>query len=222
MNPSMKQSDANREPTDLELLLPFHAAGTLSPRDARRVEDALARDVDLARQYRDIQDEYAETILLNESLGAPSERARQKLFAAIDAEPARVPLVSYNPIKRIAEYVSGLSSRTLAWSAVAGACVIVLQAGAIGNAIKNRGPIQTASYQARDAATAVLLRFAPEASIADITQLLTSFDAKIVSGPNAGMFRVQIGDKVLPKAEAAQLLTKLQGEKIVSLAVLAE
>ena len=30
------------EPDDIETLLPWHAAGTLSPREARRVEDALA------------------------------------------------------------------------------------------------------------------------------------------------------------------------------------
>ena len=75
----------DREPTELEGLLPFHAAGTLSAGDARRVEAALARDPDLARQYAVIQDEYAETILLNESLGAPSARAMKKLFDAIDA-----------------------------------------------------------------------------------------------------------------------------------------
>ena len=36
------------------------------------------------------------------------------------------------------------------------------------------------------------------------------------------MFRVQFGDKALSKQEAEQLLTRLQAEKIVSLAVAAE
>ena len=66
----------------------------LSTRDARRVEDALARDPELARQYAVIREEYAETISLNESLGAPSARAMQKLFAAIDGEPVRKPSLS--------------------------------------------------------------------------------------------------------------------------------
>src|SRR5947207_4042548 len=79
------------EPSEIELLLPWHAAGTLNARDARRVEEALARDPDLARQYAVIREEYAETIGMNETLGAPSARAMQKLFAAIDAEPARQP-----------------------------------------------------------------------------------------------------------------------------------
>ncbi len=80
---------AGREPGDVEALLPWHAAGTLSARDTRRVEDALAHDPDLARQYAAIQDEYAETILLNESLGGPSALTIKKLFATIADEPCR-------------------------------------------------------------------------------------------------------------------------------------
>ena len=80
-----------REPGEIEMLLPWHAAGTLNARDARRVEEALARDPELSRQYAAIREEYAETIDLNESLGAPSARAMQTLFAAIDAEPERRP-----------------------------------------------------------------------------------------------------------------------------------
>src|SRR3954447_20301680 len=40
-----------QEPGEIEMLLPWHAAGTLNARDARRVEEALARDPELARQY---------------------------------------------------------------------------------------------------------------------------------------------------------------------------
>ena len=91
----------DQEPSEIEMLLPWHAAGTLNARDARRVEEALARDPELARQYAVIREEYAETISLNESLGAPSARAMTKLFAAIDGEPARAPSVSRNFSARI-------------------------------------------------------------------------------------------------------------------------
>src|SRR3954465_8703251 len=121
-----------QEPGEIEMLLPFHAAGTLNARDARRVEDALASDPELARQYAVIGEEYAETISLNESLGAPSARAMQKLFAAIDAEPARKPSVSSNLSARRAGFVASLSPRTLALSAVAAAVLLLLQAGVIG------------------------------------------------------------------------------------------
>ena len=84
---AMKQEAPERQ--EIEELLPWHTAGTLSRRDAQRVEEALARDPELARRYALVRDELGETIHLNETLGAPSARALEKLFAQIDAEPAR-------------------------------------------------------------------------------------------------------------------------------------
>ena len=126
------------------MLLPWHATGTLNSRDARRVEEALERDPGLAKQYAVIREEYAETIGLNESLGAPSSRAMQKLFAAIDAEPARPPRRPANVIARIADIFVSLSPRTLAWSASLGALALVLQAGVIGAMLMKN---QEANYQ---------------------------------------------------------------------------
>ena len=64
----------------IEELLPWHATGTLSRRDADRVEQALAGDRELARRYELVRQELAETTRLNETLGAPSARAMEKLF----------------------------------------------------------------------------------------------------------------------------------------------
>src|SRR4029078_6677234 len=121
------------------MLLPWHAAGTLNARDARRVEEALARDPDLARQYAVIREEYAETIHLNESLGAPSARAMQKLFAAIDGEPVRKPSLTSRISTGIAQVFAVLSPRTMAWSSAAAAVALLLQAGVIG-AVLMKGP----------------------------------------------------------------------------------
>src|SRR5579872_1802879 len=104
-----------QEPSEIELLLPWHAAGTLNAREARKVDDALARDPQLARQYAVIREEYAGTIDLNESLGAPSTRAMQKLFAAIDKEPAGSARASLNLAARFTGFFASLSPRTLAW-----------------------------------------------------------------------------------------------------------
>jgi anti-sigma factor RsiW len=224
----------DQEPSAIEMLLPFHAAGTLSARDARRVEDALASDPELARQYAVIREEYAETISLNESLGAPSARAMAKLFAAIDEEPVRKPSLSVSLSARISEFFARLSPRTLAWSASLGAVALLLQAGVIGAVLMKN---QTASFQTaslslnepsapitRDLAssaapTRALVRFAPEARIADITALLDNYQASIVDGAKGGMFRLQFGGKAMSKDELAGLLARLQREKIVSLAV---
>jgi len=67
---AMSKKILEQEPSEIERLLPWHAAGTLNARDARRVDEALARDPELAKQYAVIREEYAETIHLNESLGA--------------------------------------------------------------------------------------------------------------------------------------------------------
>lgn len=229
----------DREPSEIEMLLPFHAAGTLNARDARRVEDALASDPELARQYAVIGEEYAETISLNESLGAPSVRAMQKLFAAIDAEPVRKPSLSVSLSARVSEFFAKLSPRTLAWSAGVGAVALLLQASVIGAVLMKN---QTASFEmasvkttavnepssgpiTRDLGSSLappraLVRFAPDARIADITALLGKYQASIVGSAEGGMFQLQF--KAMGRDEAAGLLKKLEGEKIVSLAVSAQ
>lgn len=150
----------DQEPGEIELLLPFHAAGTLNARDARRVDEALASDPELARQYAVIREEYAETIHLNESLGAPSVRAMAKLFAAIDAEPVRKPAVSVSLAARVSEFFASLSPRTLAWSASLGALALLLQAGLIGAVlVKNQtGSFQTASLSMNEPSSGPITR----------------------------------------------------------------
>ena len=123
------------EPNEIELLLPWHAAGTLSQRDKQRVEAALASDPELARRYQLVREELGETIHLNETLGAPSARAVEALFAKIDAEPARAPAALINLGARIREFFASLSPRTLAWSASAAALAILLQAGLIAGIV---------------------------------------------------------------------------------------
>jgi hypothetical protein len=219
-----------QEPSEIEMLLPWHAAGTLNARDARRVDEALGRDPALAKQYAAIREEYAETIGLNESLGAPSARAMAKLFAAIDAEPARKPSASLNLSARVAGFFASLSPRTLAWSASLGAVALLLQAGVIGAVLVNNptGPFQVASLSTNEPITRALgpvappralVRFAPDARVSDITALLDNYRASIVDGAKGGLFRLQFGDKAMGKDEVSGLMKKLQGEKIVSLAV---
>jgi hypothetical protein len=227
---AMSKKMLEQEPSEIEMLLPWHAAGTLNARDARRVEEALARDPELARQYAAIQEEYAETIALNESLGAPSARAMQKLFSAIDREPARHPSGAFNLAARISGFFANLSPRALAWSASLGAVALLLQAGVIGAVLIKNQPAsyQTASLSMNEPVTRALgpeappralVRFSPDARIADITALLDNYQASVVDGAKGGMFRLQFGNKAMTKDEIAALMNKLQSEKIVNLAV---
>ena len=221
-----------REPSEIEMLLPWHAAGTLNARDSRRVDEALARDPELARQYAVIREEYAETIQLNENLGAPSVRTMQKLFTAIDAEPERKPRASLNVAGRFTGFFANLSPRTLAWSASLGALALLLQAGVIGAVLMSNRPasFETASLSNDETSyrdigpitpPRALVRFAPDARVADITVLLDKYQATIIDGAKGGMFRLQFGNRAMTKDEVSGLLGRLQREKIVGLAVAA-
>jgi hypothetical protein len=232
-----------QEPSEIELLLPWHATGTLNARDARRVEEALARDPELARQYAVIREEYAATVHLNESLGGPPPRAMLKLFAAIDAEPERKPSAWLVARARISDFFTSLSPRALAWSASLAVLALLLQAGTIAVMVVKSQPatyetaslstnepesmtralVPEAASRASDAAAPprALVRFAPDARMADVTALLDSYHAQILDGAESGMFRLQFGGRPMTGDEAAALLARLQKEKIVSLAVAA-
>jgi len=159
----------NKEPErqEIEALLPWHAAGTLSRRDADRVEQALAGDRELARRYDLVREELAETIHLNETLGAPSARAMEKLFAAIDAEQARSPRRqrSFDFAGRISEFLASLTPRALAWSATAAAVAILLQAAVIAAIVVKEGaPSGPSLASAPSEGSFAVVRFAPQAT----------------------------------------------------------
>ena len=215
---AMKQEAPERQ--EIEALLPWHAAGTLSRRDAQRVEEALARDPELAHRYALVRDELGETIHLNETLGAPSARAHEKLFAKIDAEPARRQ-VSLNLGSRISEFFASLTPRTLALASGAAVLAILVQAGFIAGVMLNESKpsgYQTASAPATapDTGTFALIRFAPQASADDVTKFLEANKLSIASGPTAGgLYKVRVAVTGIPKAELARIVKKLQEDKVV-------
>ena len=154
-----------------------------------------------------IREEYAETIDLNESLGAPSARAMQKLFAAIDAEPARKPQASL-AISRRGSPAFSQACRRGRWPGrrASARWRLLLQAGVIGAVLmKNQAvhlPDRVVEHERADHARVLgpeappraLVRFAPDARIADITALLDNYQASIVDGAKGGMFRLQFGN----------------------------
>jgi hypothetical protein len=215
---AMKQEAPERQ--EIEELLPWHAAGTLSRRDAQRVEDALANDPELARRYALVREEFGETIHLNETLGAPSARAVEKLFAKIDAEPERRQAVSLNLGSRIGEFFASLSPRTLAWSASAAAIAILLQAGLLADIMlkETKTGYETASAPTTDPGVGAftLIRFAPQASSDDITKFLEANKLSIAAGPMAGgLYKVRVAVTGIPKGELANIVKKLQQDKVV-------
>jgi anti-sigma factor RsiW len=210
-----------QERGEIEELLPWHAAGTLSRRDARRVEDALAADPELQRRFELVREEMGETILLNESLGAPSRRAMDKLFAQIEAESGPAKAVTPSLATRVSEFFASLTPRTLAWSAAAAALIVLLQAGIITDvAMKDHASGYVTASAPPTAAVEgsyAMIQFAPQASAADITHFLAENKLAIVDGPNAGtgMFKVRVAVTALPKEELAKIVKRLQEDKTV-------
>jgi anti-sigma factor RsiW len=214
------------ERRDIEDLLPWHAAGTLDYREAQSVEAALASDPELARRYELVREELAQTIHLNESLGVPSARAMDALFAKIDAEPARHAAASFNLGAIVREFFASLSPRTLAWSASAAALAIVLQAAVIGGIVIKE---QSAGYETASApsnaadGTYAVIRFQPQANAADITKFLETNNLRIADGPSAGgLYRVRIAGNKVPKADLARIIKTLQMDPVVGLIAVPE
>ena len=209
---------------DIEMLLPWHAAGSLDPRDAKRVDDALRRDPELARRYALVRQELAETIQLNESLGAPSTRAMEALFRQIDREPKSSARPSFDFVERLSGFFASLSPRTLAWSATGAALVLLLQAGLIAGILLNdgrtNGTYQTATAPGSHVTdgTFVMIRFASEVKVAEITSFLHDNDLTIAGGPIAGgLYRVQVSKSKMPKEQLAERARQLQQDKRVDL-----
>jgi hypothetical protein len=220
----MTRNQTERE--EIEALLPWHAAGTLSRRDTLRVEAALEEDRDLARQFELVREELSETIHLNETLGAPSARAMEKLFAGIEAEPKRRQRRSFDLAAFIGERLTLFSPRTLAWSATAAVLAIVLQAGLLAGLYlgepgsESPGAFRTASAPTRSFAPAgsyALIGFTAQASAADVTKFLEVHKAAIVDGPKpGGLYRIRIAQAALPKSDLAAIVKQMQDDtKIV-------
>ena len=122
-----------QEPSEIEMLLPWHAAGTLNARDCRRVEEALARDPELARQYavdpRGIcRDHRSSTKAWARRRCA---RCRSCLRRSTPSRRASLGRVARIWPRGVAGFFASLSPRTLAWSASLGALALLLQAGVI-------------------------------------------------------------------------------------------
>jgi hypothetical protein len=208
-------SEKANDQEEIESLLPWHAAGTLSRRDAERVERALAADQELVRRFNLVREELTETIHLNESLGAPSGRAMEKLFAAIDAEGAlrRKPGLAFDLRTRVAEFFSGFTPRRLAYASAAAALVILLQAGLIGSILLKSGTgYNTASApDVKVDSLDLYVNFVPQATTDEVTKFLRAHQASIVEGPKgAGTYRVRFAVTGLPKEELARLVKEMQ------------
>jgi len=214
MNAVSKEAPERQE---IETLLPWHAAGTLSRRDREKVERAIANDSELARHLTLVREEQQETIHLNESLGVPSARAMEKLFAAIEAEGAPAPARrSFDLVGRLSGFISGFAPRTLAYGAAAAAVAIVLQTAAIVEMATKTQPDTVTAPQLAGVNTSssaqVRIRFSPQATSLEIISFLNAHSAKVVEGPGGnGFFNIRFTSDV-SKEEIVRNVQRMQSE----------
>jgi len=201
------------ERQEIEALLPWHAAGTLSRRDSERVERALASDRELARRFELVREEQHETIHLNESLGAPSARAMEKLFAAIEAEGGKAPVHrTFDLFGRISEFLSGFAPRTIAYAAAAAAVALFVQAAVLTTIVVKDQPGTMELSSARNTSNAqAAIRFTAQTTSSEISRFLDAHGASIVDGPKRGGF-YSIRFARAPKGEIASIVQRMQAE----------
>ena len=212
-------TEPNVEPTEIEALLPWYAAGRLRRRDRQRVEESLRNDADLARQVDLVREELAETIHLNETLGAPPPRVADRLMAAIDAEAqAKRKRAPGAAAGWLTGFFASLSPRTMAVAASFATLAIALQAFMLVDVFtKPPGPVagDELSTQHRNG-TFAMVRFARQASAAEITNFLQQYQAALVDGPTpGGLYRVRLAMTSLAKGELARIVQRMRQDRVV-------
>jgi len=227
-----KTNNKAQERDEVEALLPWHAAGTLSRRDTQRVEAALAEDAGLRRNYSLVREELGGTIHLNETLGAPSARAMERLLAGIEREsgPAKKTASRLSLSAWISEKMAAFSPRTLSYAAAAAAVIIVAQAGVLTSLyVGDRDPLEYRSVDIGPYGTATqpaatdlaigsfaFIGFVPQATAADVTSFLAANNVVLVDGPRAGgLYRVRLAPKALSKDEVNALTARLRANRSV-------
>lgn len=231
MSSNPRPQQPSDQPSDIEGLLPWYAAGTLRRRERQRVEEALRTDPELERHLDLVREELAETIHLNETLGAPSAGAAERLMSAIDTEATRkrAPGAAAG---WLTGFFANLSPRTLAVAASFAMLAIALQSVAIvdiftrpqvapnSEASAEKGLVLGGGQGAeRKNGTFAMVRFARQASAAEITNFLQTYQAALVDGPTpGGLYRVRIAMTSLAKEELARIVARMRQDRVVETA----
>lgn len=185
---------------DVAGLLPFAVNGSLSPEEAREVEDWLARDPDL-------QDDAGFLTRLRAMMRAEplpetgSEFGLARLLR--DLPPQLTPEAARPP------------ARWLAPTLAAGIAALVAGLGTAA-LLRAPAPAEAPIYEQASGDAAELPRltvtFAPEARLSEVAALLQAQDLVIVDGPGAlGLYRLELP----PGADAAAVAEALAQAAIV-------
>jgi anti-sigma factor RsiW len=217
--------NALSEREEIEKLLPWYVMGRLDGADAARVEACLARDPDLAKQFRLIRDEHDQSVHGNEAIADRPARNADRLLAEVARR--RAPRVATAPSlwERLQEFFALPPVGAVRWAGAAAALLIVVQAGIIGTmAVRQPGSYAPASggVATTERGTVALVGFAGDATTSAVVDLLAAHGMTILDGPNAsGLFTVQIGPATMSKVERNAKIEVLKSRgDVVAVAIL--
>lgn len=202
----------NREQDEIELMLPWYEAGTLSPAEMRRVGAYLAAHPDMGARLALVREELSGTIAANEALGMPSHAARDRLMAQIAAEAGAAPQMSGLTAWWKGWLPAGFSPG-LSLAAAAAALIIIVQAVALVSLAPRDTDNRLAAGDQLAAAsgTFILIRFAENASAGEIAALLQSIGGAIVDGPKpGGVYKLRISPRALTVEERDAIIARLR------------
>jgi hypothetical protein len=204
---------------EMETLLPFYLNGTLEGAELAALEDWLATDPAAPAALEAVEAELSGTTAGNEAIRPPAD-ALSRFVEALNAEagPERGTGAASSNIVSLWSRVRAVPAG-VGWAVAAAllALVVVQQVKApVGG---GEGGFEVAGADS-DLARApfALVRFKPDATMADIAAFLSDNGLKIVTGPNAdGVFRIALPARTA--ADYDRLLDTIAGQPFVSTAL---
>jgi hypothetical protein len=176
--------------------------------EARKEAVGLARDI---TQHGIHEPAQTWTVIVTD------ENGDEVLTVPLSGNPARKTQGAFDLGGRFTKLESSLGRGTVVWLIGAALLAITVQSVTAVHLAQQRGGYQTAS--APTEGTLVAVRFAAQASMADITNFLKAYQASMAGGPQPGnLYRLRIGDTALPPAELAKVVDLMGQEKVVDFA----
>ncbi|TPL98782.1 anti-sigma factor [Mesorhizobium sp. B2-3-10] len=195
---------------EMETLLPFYLNGSLEGSDLEAVEEWLANDPSALAALGEAEAEFSGTAAANEAIRPPAD-ALSRFAKALDAEagPARRPAGSSWLAQAWGRFMAVPVG--VAWAAAAVLLALIavqslVQPGGKGGNFEIAG--------AQDDLVKLpfaLVKFKPDARMADIAVFLDANKLKIIGGPTAdGVFRLAIPATTATDYEKARSLVAAQ------------
>ena len=219
-------------PDEIELLLPWYAAGTLDETELAQVENYLEEHPEVRKQLDLIDEEMSVSIRANETIAGPSAGALDNLMAQVEAEGTSLSQTARAAPGAFTNWLSdiarGFTAPAMKVAGALAAVVIVVQGLALANLMTGSddgskyAPASGGGEITAPSGPAFLVRFQPQAQSSEIARILKSSGLRIVDGPKPGnVFRLVAAPGAA--ADAERLLAALKAETdVVSFVVRAE